>query len=473
MAEIEPSRYLDDSTYASDPGGLTLSHDKLREMRPDLYGFAGAVESVLGALRLTLSQKVYLKEALYHGDSRAAVVVSTSPLLVAAYTDELDCIALLRFPDELVEQYGLKEGTGLLTVNTYAEDDPTSGSDLIRGPEDTGNWAGFHPLIADFVSDDSEAIQQRKQEIAKEEWKRAYLLGKQYLSGGHGSPRDGRPGFAAIPANLIPEALAGIRAETRRAQLIGGTVVVALGLFLLCSGILALGRPGGRANAPGPVGPPPGAMPGEFPGGMGEEVENMAAEHQRRFDEIRERSRRTREEAQERMEEARQRQANPPPTSEPETPSGMPAAAGLEATESSLRTWTDSTGEHRTEAEFVGLSGTDVKLKTPDGRLLTLSLDKLSQADQDYVQMRSIQPRSPDPIVEEPTASEPAPLFAETPLSIGDKLLAEWAGRWLDVEVLALVPNGDVKIHWDGYGPEWDEIVPRSRLRLPNRARTK
>ena len=58
-------------------------------------------------LHLVVPQRTYLKEQLLHGDSRAAVVVSVDPLLlVAAYTDELDCVALLRFPDsEFVEEY--------------------------------------------------------------------------------------------------------------------------------------------------------------------------------------------------------------------------------------------------------------------------------------------------------------------------------------------------------------------------------
>lgn len=55
-----------------------------------------------------------------------------------------------------------------------------------------------------------------------------------------------------------------------------------------------------------------------------------------------------------------------------------------------------------------------------------------------------------------------------TELKVGDKLLAEWAGRWHSVEVLELRPSdGHVKIHWDGWSESWDEYMPRSRLRLP------
>ena len=61
-----------------------------------------------------------IAEHLEHGDSRAAIVVSTDPeLLIAAYTDELDCVAMLRLPKEpLVSKYSLLRGSRLLTVNT-------------------------------------------------------------------------------------------------------------------------------------------------------------------------------------------------------------------------------------------------------------------------------------------------------------------------------------------------------------------
>ena len=60
-------------------------------------------------------------EHLLLGDSRAAVVVSTNPLMVTAYSDEMDAAILLRFPAFLVSKYALQVGTRLLTVNTYEQ----------------------------------------------------------------------------------------------------------------------------------------------------------------------------------------------------------------------------------------------------------------------------------------------------------------------------------------------------------------
>ncbi len=88
----------DADSYASDPGGFSLSHEKLREMRPDLYGFSATVELVMTYLRMADSHRVMVKSALQEGDCRGAVVVSVFPLIVASYTDEMDCVVMLRFP---------------------------------------------------------------------------------------------------------------------------------------------------------------------------------------------------------------------------------------------------------------------------------------------------------------------------------------------------------------------------------------
>jgi hypothetical protein len=58
------------------------------------------------------------------------------------------------------------------------------------------------------------------------------------------------------------------------------------------------------------------------------------------------------------------------------------------APEPPLRIWTDNTEEFTIEAEFAGLSGRSVKLKTASGRTVTVPLERLSDADQQYVRSR-------------------------------------------------------------------------------------
>ena len=98
---------LDNVSYATDPGQLTLSDAKLRVLRPDLYDLGQRLRELVG---LEFPQRTYLREQLQNGDSRAAVVLSPDPLLVAAYTEELDCVAVLKFPTELAEEYHLQAG---------------------------------------------------------------------------------------------------------------------------------------------------------------------------------------------------------------------------------------------------------------------------------------------------------------------------------------------------------------------------
>ena len=52
------------------------------------------------------------------------------------------------------------------------------------------------------------------------------------------------------------------------------------------------------------------------------------------------------------------------------------------------REWTDFTGAHTVEAEFADLKDGKVLLKKGDGRTITIPLDKLSSADQNFVVAR-------------------------------------------------------------------------------------
>jgi hypothetical protein len=184
----------ENTSVASDPGRLWLSNAKLRRLRPDLFGLVAFLKNLI----LPVSERRYLAEQLQHGDSRAAVVASIDPLLVAAYTDELDCVAMLRFPDAFAEEYGLTVGSRLLTVNTYGEF-PDYQEDLILGPNLIERWTGFHPVIAEFVSNDMGRIIARKTAISEAEWQRTRNLAAEYLASKPGVARDGRPIYAFLP----------------------------------------------------------------------------------------------------------------------------------------------------------------------------------------------------------------------------------------------------------------------------------
>lgn len=166
---------------------------------------SGIWESILVFFRLVWPQRIYIEEQLQCGDSRAAVVVSVNPLLVAAYTDELDCVAILRFPNEFIHQYRLSIGTRLMTVNTYKtqEMSPEYDPDLILGPLLIQRWTGFHPIIADFVTDDYDRLEARKKQINEDEWQRTKAMGTEYIKRRPGIARDGRPVLSSIPVATV------------------------------------------------------------------------------------------------------------------------------------------------------------------------------------------------------------------------------------------------------------------------------
>ena len=57
----------------------------------------------------------------------------------------------------------------------------------------------------------------------------------------------------------------------------------------------------------------------------------------------------------------------------------------LIAVSAHARTWTDSTGTYKTEAELVDFQNGIVRLKKVDGTIVSLPIERLSQADQQFV----------------------------------------------------------------------------------------
>jgi hypothetical protein len=184
------SKHHDDTTAASDPGGVTLSDQKLRLLHPELFGLRSIFHKNARHYREVIAEHMLL------GDSRAAVVMSAYPLLVAAYSDDLDCAAVLLFHSRLTDLYRLDVGARLLTVNTYERGDAVA-PDLWRGPAAASPWTNFMPVIADFVSDDSGRIEYRKRQISAREWRRAWECGEEYRRRNPLSARDGRPLYCA------------------------------------------------------------------------------------------------------------------------------------------------------------------------------------------------------------------------------------------------------------------------------------
>ena len=190
---------MDDMTKASDPVGISLSRACYRERTGWFERFTAWRIRRHGIILTEL-----LDEHLQMGDSRAAVVISVRPLRVAAYTDELDCVAMLRFPRHLVRTHRLKPGSRLLTVNTYTMEG-RGARDLVPGPRTTHRYPDFFPLIAEFYSDDRDKIEARKLRIDEEEWDRCWQMGKEYYRRLPNLARDGSPLAASVEGYSMKE----------------------------------------------------------------------------------------------------------------------------------------------------------------------------------------------------------------------------------------------------------------------------
>lgn len=189
-------------SQASDPLDVRLSLAKLRALCPELFESRGNwiawLDRTIGSRAAQIFQ---IADHLSHGDSRAAVVVSVAPLLVAAYTDEIDCVAMLRFPDNWASEYKLRVRDRLVAVNRYTLGGPLV-PDLEHGRLSYNRFSNFLPLIADFLTDDHDRLRQRKMKIGEDEWIRTWVLAMQYREKHGLEARDGRTLFCMQPASV-------------------------------------------------------------------------------------------------------------------------------------------------------------------------------------------------------------------------------------------------------------------------------
>jgi hypothetical protein len=200
------SHTLDDSTIATHPGGIPLDGGKLKRFHPELYSrLKWAKRENVFSFRAFLDGgsmiKLRFEEHLMEGDARAAVVVRTAPLLVAAYSSDIDCVVMLHFDDSFVRDYSLKAGTRLLTVNLYASLRRNQyRDDLHPGAGSSEQFGAVSPLIADFLTSDTHSLKAAKAGIAEQEWQRALQLGEDYVARHGFFARDGAPLRAGSPA---------------------------------------------------------------------------------------------------------------------------------------------------------------------------------------------------------------------------------------------------------------------------------
>lgn len=128
--------------------------------------------------------------ALFYGDTQPALVVSVSPLTVAAYSDEIDGVLMLRFPDDFVEKYGLYPGMRLTTSNVYfrCEQFP---DDIIVGEHFCRRYNDFLPIVQLFIGKGDEKIKAKTALFGEDVWSRVSEKAAQYAYERPDTYRDG------------------------------------------------------------------------------------------------------------------------------------------------------------------------------------------------------------------------------------------------------------------------------------------
>jgi hypothetical protein len=184
---------------ATSPAGLALSEKLLRRLHPELFGVRGGIHDLVMAPEQASSRisVLRLEEHMRMGDSNPAIVIQKTPLIIAAYSYDLDAVLLLRLPDELATRHGFEVGDRLLSINTYGKGLPAR--DIEKGAEATG-WDNFHPVIAELACEDEATIAVRKKKIDERFWLRAEEMGRAKLARQDIPPRDGLPARAHIPS---------------------------------------------------------------------------------------------------------------------------------------------------------------------------------------------------------------------------------------------------------------------------------
>lgn len=168
------------------PGLFAVNKKKVKK----LYPRSSSIGVLLNGP--TAEQTAGIIRQMNDGDLSTGVVMSTSPLLVACYSDDFDAVAMYCYPAELGAKMGWSAGTRLLTVNWYdGYGKMKKNKDLDCGPRCNNKFKTFGPLVAELYTDNSERIARKKAEIPEEMWQYTETLGRKYMEAHPGMAREG------------------------------------------------------------------------------------------------------------------------------------------------------------------------------------------------------------------------------------------------------------------------------------------
>lgn len=173
------------NTYASNPGGVKLSPYKWELIKQMIC-------QTPSQAALCDSRFAKIADFVQYGDTQPALVMSVSPLIIAAYSDEMDAVMMLRFPEVLAKQYRLRKGKKLVTVNTYRWlEGHDIASDLFVGENYLRRYSDCQPVVPLFLSNDVGLLKKKVRLFDRATWRMVAQKAQQYADEHPGLSRNG------------------------------------------------------------------------------------------------------------------------------------------------------------------------------------------------------------------------------------------------------------------------------------------
>ena len=148
---------------ASNQANVKFSHKKY-------YSFRKRISPTFGG-RFHADMCIdFVARALCYGDTQPALITSLSPLTIAAYSDEIDGVLMLRFPDEFVDKFNLYPGMRLTTSNVYFRHEEFP-ADILVGENFSRNYNDFLPVVQLFLGKNDKKIKAKTQLFGEDVWK--------------------------------------------------------------------------------------------------------------------------------------------------------------------------------------------------------------------------------------------------------------------------------------------------------------
>lgn len=154
------------------------------------YSFRNRINTKFSEKFYSDMQVTDVTRALCYGDTQPAVVVSVEPLLIAAYSDEMDAVAMLLFPSDFAERYGLRPGSRLTTSNIYFGGTRCA-ADLFPGANFSHQFSDFMPIVQLFLGKKDEKIKKKVELFPESRWQRVEQLASEYREAHPDLSRDG------------------------------------------------------------------------------------------------------------------------------------------------------------------------------------------------------------------------------------------------------------------------------------------